>query len=119
MSIEMIMIWMLSFNTVTATVYQAVPEQCNNDPYVTAFGYHIDPEAPLKHRYVAISRDLEDWLSAGDSVEVSGTGIYDGKWIVADRMNKRWKMKIDLLVNEDSYIDMFTNVIITKCSENN
>lgn len=119
MSIEILLIWMMSFNNVTATVYHAVPEQCNEDPYTTAFGYHIDPKDPQSHRYVAISRDLEQWLSPGDTIEVSGTGIYDGKWLVADRMNRRWKRKIDLLINEDSYVDIFPNVTINKCSENN
>ncbi len=105
--------------SVTATVYQATVEQCDNDPYITAFGYHIDPEDALSHRYVAISRDLEQYLSAGDSVMVTGTGIYDGKWVVADRMNRRWENRIDFLVNEDSFIDIFPNVTITKCSEKN
>ena len=116
----MIATWWLVINmNVTATVYQAVPEQCNNDPYVTAFGYHIDPKDPLSHRYLAISRDLEEYLSAGDSVEVFGTDVYDGKWVVADRMNRRWSRKIDLLVNMDSHIDIFRDVIIIKCSEKN
>ena len=62
---------------VTATCYQAVPEQCDADPYVTA-------------------------------------GEYDGMWMIADRMNRRWSNKIDLLVNNDSYVDKFANVKIVK-----
>ncbi len=100
--------------TVTATVYQATPAQCNKDYLTTAFGYKIDPSNPLGHRYIAISRDLELHFNGGDSVLIEGTKVYDGKWIIADRMNKRWSNKIDLLVNHDSYIDKFEDVQITK-----
>lgn len=100
--------------TVTATVYQATPAQCNEDHLTTAFGYKIDSLNPLKHRYMAVSRDLEEYLSKGDSVEICGTEIYDGTWIVADRMNNRWCNRIDLLVNMDSSIGKFENVTIVK-----
>ena len=99
---------------VTATCYQAVPEQCDADPYVTAFNYHINPEDPLSHKYVAISRDLEEFYSPGDSIYVVGAGEYDGMWMIADRMNRKWSNRIDFLVNNDSYIDKFTNVKIVK-----
>ena len=99
---------------VTATCYQAVPEQCDADPYVTAFNYRIDPKDPLSHRYVAISRDLEAFYSPGDSIYIVGAGEYDGMWMIADRMNRRWSNKIDLLVNNDSYVDRFTDVRIIK-----
>ena len=100
--------------TVTATVYQATPAQCNEDYLTTAFGYKINPNDALAHRYIAISRDLELHFEGGDSVLIEGTNVYDGKWIIADRMNKRWSNKIDFLVNHDSYIDKFENVQITK-----
>lgn len=119
MSVELILGFFIYMNTVTATVYNAVPEQCDSDPSVTAFGYNIDLNDPIKHRYCAISRDLESWLQPGDTISIEGTDIYDGQWIVADRMNSRWTRKIDLLVNEDSYIDIFYNVTIDRCSENN
>ena len=100
--------------TVTATVYQATPAQCNEDYLTTAFGYKIDPSDALSHKYIAISRDLELHFESGDSVLIKGANVYDGKWIIADRMNKRWSNKIDFLVNHDSYIDKFENVQITK-----
>jgi len=99
---------------VTATVYQATPAQCNEDYLNTAFGYSIDPECPLDHRYIAISRNLELIFPKGSIVHVDGTGIYDGEWIIADRMNNRWSNRIDFLVNNDSFIDKFENVRIIK-----
>lgn len=100
--------------TVTATVYQATPAQCNEDYLTTAFGYKINSDDALAHKYIAVSRDLELHFKGGDSVLIEGTNVYDGKWIIADRMNKRWANKIDFLVNHDSYIDKFENVQITK-----
>lgn len=108
---------------VTATVYQAKEQQCDSDPYTTAFGYKIDPSDPIKHRYVAVSKDLEEIFQPGDSVLVTGTHpyndttravVYDGMWIVADRMHPRWRKKIDLLISDDSFIDSFNNVTISK-----
>jgi 3D (Asp-Asp-Asp) domain-containing protein len=60
------------------------------------------------------SRDLEEFYSPGDSICIMGAGEYDGMWMVADRMNRRWSNKIDLLVNNDSYVDRFTDVRIIK-----
>ena len=100
--------------TVIATVYQATPAQCNEDYLNTAFGYSIDPDCPLEQRYIAISRDLETTFSKGEIVHIDGAGIYNGKWIIADRMNRRWSNRIDFLVNNDSYIDKFDNVRIIK-----
>jgi len=108
---------------VTATVYQAVESQCDSSPLVTAFGYKIDPKDPGKHRYIAISRDLESVFSPGDSVYVEGTypyndtckiPVYDGIWIIADRMNARFTDKVDLLIGNNSFIDLFTGVTVTK-----
>jgi 3D (Asp-Asp-Asp) domain-containing protein len=100
--------------TVTATVYQATASQCNEDYLTTAFGYKIDPTEQLHHRYIAVSRDLEQYFSKGDSVLISGTGIYDGMWMIADRMHYRWCNRIDLLINEDSPLGKFENIIVTK-----
>tara|TARA_R110002096_G_scaffold232252_5_gene422111 strand:+ start:1993 stop:2355 length:363 start_codon:yes stop_codon:yes gene_type:complete len=100
--------------TVTVTCYQATVAQCDSDPFTTAFGYKIDPKDPMSHRYIAISRDLETYFSPGDSVIVTGAGVYDGMWMVADRMNRRWVNRIDLLVGYDSYVDKFTGVTIKK-----
>ena len=39
----------------------------------------------------------------GAKVLVEGAGELDGVWTVQDRMNKRWKNRIDFLVDYDVY----------------
>jgi 3D (Asp-Asp-Asp) domain-containing protein len=97
---------------VTATCYNATVEQCDSDPSTTAFGYKVNMKYPLSQRYIAISRDLEEYFKAGDTVIVDGTFVYDGYWIVADRMNKRWSRRIDFLVKKNDLIAKFDNVTI-------
>lgn len=87
---------------VTATVYHAVEEQCDEDCLVTASGAKIvSAESAYDHRYLAVSRDLLDAFPYGTMVEVSGCGELDGRWVVADTMAKRYKGYIDLLINPD------------------
>lgn len=100
---------------VTATCYNAVVEQCNEDVQHTASMFKLDLEDPYSHRIIAISRDLEEkGFKMGDKVVISGTNKYDGEWIIQDRMNRRWENKIDLLVNLDMKVGKWLNVIITK-----
>jgi len=87
---------------VTATIYHAVPEQTNADYLTTASLKKIDQENPQRHRWIAVSRDLEKLgFVFGTRVCVEGAGEMDGIWSVEDRMNKRWRRRIDFLVNED------------------
>lgn len=100
---------------VTATVYHAVEEQCNSDFLTTASGRKIkSTEEAYDHKYIAVSRDLLKYFKYGDKVIISGTGIYDGEYIVADTMNKRFKGYIDILINPDMRIGKWDNVTITK-----
>lgn len=87
---------------VTATVYHATEEQCDDSPLVTASGAKISSvESAYDHRYLAVSRDLLDVFPYGTMVEVSGCGELDGVYMVADTMNRRYKGYIDLLINQD------------------
>ena len=77
----------------------------------------IDTLAPDKHRFVAVSRDFLNGenpmqLNYGDTIQIVGTWVYDGSWIVADTMNKRWSNRIDFLISKGQYIDKFENVKI-------
>lgn len=99
---------------VTATVYHAVEGQCDNTPLVTASGKNINPEDPHGHRYIAVSRDLLDIFPYGTKVVVSGTGDYDGIWIVADTMNKRFSGHVDFLINKDMKGGKWNGVRIKK-----
>lgn len=95
--------WVLVADDVTATVYNAVPSQCDGDPLRTASMYAIgDPDDVLRHRIIAMERTMmsEFGISYGDIVLVEGAGPLDGVWQVQDTMNKRFKgqHKIDFLV---------------------
>ena len=99
---------------VEVTCYYPVEEQTNSEYWITASNKEIDTLDPLSHRWIAVSRNLEEHgFVFGAKVEVSGTDIYDGVWTVQDRMNKRWVDKIDLLIGEDDQIGRWDNVEIT------
>jgi len=99
---------------VTATVYNAVPGQTDDTPLITASGAHISEENAINHCWVAVSRDLEaEGFKMGSKILVEGAGSYDGVWTIQDRMNRRWKRKIDFLVNEDVKLGKWENLKIT------
>ena len=93
------MIKLLGVLLVTATVYNAVPEQTDSTPFITASGSIINPECPEVHRWVAVSQDMlkEGW-KFGECIEVKGAGNLDGVWQIQDVMNRRYKKSIDFLV---------------------
>jgi 3D (Asp-Asp-Asp) domain-containing protein len=100
---------------VTATVYNAVPEQTNEDPGHTASMYKIDLKDPYKHRIIAVSRDLYKLgYKFGTKVQVNCDCLYEGVWTVRDLMNKKYKKRIDFLINEDMPIGKWDKVEIIK-----
>ena len=99
---------------VTVTTYHAVPGQTDSTPFITASGYKINQRNPEDDKIIAISRDLKDRFKFGDSVLISNTGKYDGVYYVHDVMNKRFRKKIDILINSKDSGDKFYNVLITK-----
>ena len=102
---------------VTATVYHPVPEQTDNTPFITASGAYIEECCPGDHRWLAVSRDLEDFgFVFGARVLVEGAGELDGVWTVEDRMNRRYTNRIDFLVDYDVY-GKWDNVKITLLDE--
>ena len=105
---------------VTATIYHATPEQTDSTPHITASNKIIDLGNPQKHRWIAVSRDLEaKGLTFGVKVYVTGAGDLDGIWTVQDRMNKRWTNRIDFLVNEDLKGGKWENVRVEILNDDN
>jgi len=99
---------------VTATIYHADPKQCNADYLTTASMEKIDPKNPAKHRWIAVSRDLEKHgFVFGVKVKVEGAGDLDGIWTIQDRMNKRYTKRIDFLVNKSMKYGKWENVEIS------
>lgn len=98
---------------VTTTVYNAVPSQTNNDPSHTASMFKLDLTNPYRHKIIAVSRDLLKEFPMGTWVKIEGTK-YDGIYQVQDKMNNRYKKRIDILINEDMKIGKWTKVKLTK-----
>lgn len=87
---------------VIATIYHATPSQCNDDYLTTASGMKIEcTDSAYKHRCIAVSRDLLGEFPYGTEVIVSGCEVeeYNGVWVVNDTMNKRYRRRVDFLVN--------------------
>lgn len=86
---------------VQVTVYNAVSEQTDEDPLITASGAHIDIEKVESGeiRWCAISRDLKGVYEFGDSIDlyIAENHPDNGIWIVNDLMNKRYTNSVDLL----------------------
>ena len=96
-----------TIGTVTVTMYHPVPKQTDSSPYITASGFRLDKKNPKKDRIIAISRDLKEKLDFGDTVILQGIGKWDGEYVVHDVMNKRFKNRIDILINPNDEATMF------------
>jgi len=114
----MIKSFLIAATFVTATIYHAVEEQCDDTPLITASLKHINPENPIGHRWIAVSRDLEPLGFTFDTkVCVENAGDLSGEWCVNDRMNARWVKRIDFLVNETRKGGFWENVKISIIEE--
>ena len=82
---------------VTATAYNSVESQTKiGDAVTAAWGDQLKPGM----KAVAVSRDLleEEGIEHGSELRISGL---PGTYRVLDKMNKRWKMKIDIYMGEN------------------
>lgn len=80
---------------VTATAYNSLHGQGSGDPTLAAWGDRLKPGM----KALAVSRDLlELGLTHGAVVEIEGV---PGLWTVRDKMNKRWRRRIDLYMGVD------------------
>ena len=110
--------WETLCDDAVATIYHAVPEQCNDDATHTASMRTIDPAKAGDYRILAMERMMmaQYGISYGDVVEVTGTGDLDGLWTVEDTMNRRYKgqHKIDLLVDRSVKTGYWKNVTVKR-----
>jgi len=90
-----------NIDIVTVTTYKV--NEFKNDPNgdKTASGMTLTTNNPRQHRIIAVSWDLKKKYKFGQWVRIVGAGIYDGKYVVKDLMNKRWRKKIDILINPE------------------
>lgn len=103
---------------ITATVYHPVKEQTDDTPHILADGTHFVIEKASEYRYIGISRDLlkhnGGLLNLGDWVYIKGIDDLDGIYQVRDKMNKRWKKRIDILKSPGEPGFKYENVIMIK-----
>lgn len=81
---------------VTATAYNSLPYQTSYEhPAITAWGDSIKPGK----KWIAVSRDLiKKGLDYNTMVKID---TFEGIYIVKDKMNQRWKNRIDIYMGED------------------
>lgn len=108
--------WDLLTTDVQATVYNAVPQQCNNDIAHTASMFELDLNNVADHKIIAMERTMmkEYGLKYGSLVKIEGTKGYDGVYQIQDTMNKRFsgQHKIDILVGNETKLGKWDNVKI-------
>jgi len=101
-------------DTVTVTTYTTDPRQTDATPYITASGFKLNKKNPKKHRVVAVSRDIKKKLNFGDKIKILDAGEYSGIYVVEDLMNKRFKNRIDILLNPKDKPILLKNIKIIK-----
>jgi len=80
---------------VTATAYTSSPGETDSTPFLAAWGDTLEPGM----KAIAVSRDLlKLGLSHNKKVKIEGL---EGSYIILDKMNKRWKKKIDIYMGTD------------------
>ena len=80
---------------VTVTAYNSFRYQTSSTPNITAWGDSLKPGMP----YIAVSRDLiEKGLVHNTLVKLEG---FKGTFLVKDKMNKRWRNRIDIYMGKD------------------
>ena len=102
------------YEYVTMTTYTNSAKETDSTPNITASGRKLDSLNPRKHRIIAISRDLKKKYKFGSKVKIMDAGEYSGVYVVEDVMNKRFKNRIDILINPDDQQTKLYNVKIIK-----
>ncbi|WP_231481141.1 3D domain-containing protein [Sediminibacter sp. Hel_I_10] len=80
---------------VTSSAFNSLEYQTSSNPHITAFGDSLKPGL----RYIAVSRNLlKEGLGHNTLVEIEGL---EGTYLVKDKMNQRFKNKIDIYMGTD------------------
>jgi len=99
---------------VSLSTYKTDTAETDSTPLITASGFKLDSVNPMKHRVIAISRDLKELFSFGDKVKLSNAGKFNGIWFIRDLMNKKYRNKIDILINPSDRQMSIEGVVISK-----
>jgi len=84
---------------VSVSAYNSVRAQTSATPWTGAWGDSLEPGM----RSIAVSRDLLALgIRRGTVVEIEGLGReLDGKYVVLDKMARRWRHKVDVYMGAD------------------
>ena len=121
------------YDDIIGTIYHPEKKQTDNTPLITADLSKINPKKINELRWIAMSRDLinqqdkiRKWygkVKFGDTVYIESPkdihGNYkfpyiNGKWVLHDTMNKRYKNRIDFLQDKNGLYGKWNNLIIKK-----
>ncbi len=81
---------------VTATAYNSLDYQTENEPNITAWGDTLKPGVNA----IAVSRDLlKLGLDHNSVVKIEG---FDSIFLVKDKMHYRWRNRIDIYMGENA-----------------
>lgn len=80
---------------VTATAFNSDEDQTDDEEDIAAWGDRLKPGMKV----IAVSRDLLK-MGLKRNVKIRIDGL-PGEWRVLDKMNARWKKRIDLYMGED------------------
>jgi len=103
-----------SMKLVNLSTYKADASETDSTPLITASGFKLDSLNPKKHRVIAISRDLKELFAFGDKVKLTNAGKFNGIWFIHDLMNKKYRNKIDILINPSDRQMSLERVVISK-----
>lgn len=80
---------------VTATAYNSLSYQTDNNPRITAWGDTLRPGMNA----IAVSRDLlKMGLDHNSKIKIEG---FDSIFLIKDKMHYRWRSRIDIYMGED------------------
>ena len=102
---------------VTLTIYSTNVGETDSTPHLTASGFKIDSNNPGKHKIIAVSRDLKRKWKFNTRVRIINAGGYNGIYTVKDLMNKRYKKRIDILVNNNRKPIKLTGIKVIKLED--
>lgn len=111
----------VSAHGITATMYNPLKGQTDSTPNQLADGTYIRIDRASEYNYIAVSRDLlksnGGLFEMGDIVFVYGAGHKNGMYQIRDKMNLRFKKRIDFLETPNTTYYKYSNVRIKKLIE--
>lgn len=91
---------------IKASYYNNKSSQCDDSPNITANNTKITRKHDKKA--VALSRNLFSHFNMGDSLTVISPKHLAGKYLIFDKMARRWSNKVDFFTFSSMSVDSIT-----------